>query len=575
MRIELMLAAVAAFAGVSGFAAETADPRVRTFIDPVRIVWKSQSTGFGDRCKVTGEEKLVTPKRGQIPEVQWGQAVGCRLENNGLPAGVLLDFGREIHGGVLLGFEGPIGHKVRLRFGESVAEAMSEIGERGATNDHAVRDQVLEIPHMGDLEYGNTGFRFLRIDLITPGRTTLEFAQAVSLMRPMKRHGAFVCSDERLNRIWETSVRTVHNCCQRYVWDGIKRDRLVWIGDLHPEMTVITSVFGDDPIVPESLVLRRTQTPPGEWMGLSSYNMWWIRCVRDWYFYTGDVAFLRDNAAYLRANEDLLTANVSPEGKCIAKARPFLDWPSLHNKPATDAGMQALITMAFRNAAEIESALGETARAEKMRALAARTAAYRVEPHACKQAAALLALHGFAEPRRMFDEVLGRGGVKDVSTFYGYYMLEAMCAAGERQFALDTVRDFWGAMLDMGATSFWENFDVAWTNNAFRIDELPVAGKKDVHGDYGEFCYPGFRHSLCHGWAGGPAAWCIGHVLGIRPLDPGCKTVEVKPFLGDLSWAEGALALPKGRSVRVRVEKRADGTLKTDVAAPPDVTIRR
>jgi hypothetical protein len=47
---------------------------------------------------------------------------------------------------------------------------------------------------------------------------------------------------------------------------------------------------------------------------------------------------------------------------------------------------------------------------------------------------------------------------------------------------------------------------VAWTNNAFRIDELPVAGKKDIHGDYGEFCYKGFRHSLCHGWSSGPAA---------------------------------------------------------------------
>ena len=21
---------------------------------------------------------------------------------------------------------------------------------------------------------------------------------------------------------------------------------------------------------------------------------------------------------------------------------------------------------------------------------------------------------------------------------------------------------------------------------------------KDIHGDYGEFCYKGFRHSLCH-----------------------------------------------------------------------------
>ena len=177
----------------------------------------------------------------------------------------------------------------------------------------------------------------------------------------------------------------------------------------------------------------------------------------------------------------------------------------------------------------------------------------------------MLALSDLAEPKRMFDEVLGKNGHEGVSTFYGYYMLEAMSKSGANQRALDTIRDFWGAMLDVGATSFWENFSLAWTNNCFRIDELPIAGKKDIHGDYGEFCYPGFRHSLCHGWSCGPASWCIQHLLGIRVLEPGCLSIEIKPFLGDLDWAEGAMALPDGGCIKVRVEKRTDGTLKTDV----------
>jgi H/ACA ribonucleoprotein complex subunit 4 len=29
----------------------------------------------------------------------------------------------------------------------------------------------------------------------------------------------------------------------------------------------------------------------------------------------------------------------------------------------------------------------------------------------------------------------------------------------------------------------------------------------DIHGDFGDHCYRGFRHSLCHGWASGPTAW--------------------------------------------------------------------
>ena len=43
--------------------------------------------------------------------------------NGGEAPGVLLDFGRELHGGVQLGVAaGAHGMRVRLRFGESVAE---------------------------------------------------------------------------------------------------------------------------------------------------------------------------------------------------------------------------------------------------------------------------------------------------------------------------------------------------------------------------------------------------------------------------------------------------------------------
>ena len=102
---------------------------------------------------------------------------------------------------------------------------------------------------------------------------------------------------------------------------------------------------------------------------------------------------------------------------------------------------------------------------------------------------------------------------------------------------------------------------------------MPVAGKKDVHGDFGAYCYKGFRHSLCHGWSSGPAAFCIEHVLGIRSLDVGCKTIEVKPNLGGLEWAEGAMALPGGYRIEVRVERTSSGSLRTRINAPQGVKV--
>ena len=73
--------------------------------------------------------------------------------------------------------------------------------------------------------------------------------------------------------------------------DGPKRDRLVWIGDLHPETMTVATVFGNQPIVPASLDLIRDETPLPKWMnGISSYSMWWVLIHRDWYRHQGDVA---------------------------------------------------------------------------------------------------------------------------------------------------------------------------------------------------------------------------------------------------------------------------------------------
>ncbi len=169
---------------------------------------------------------------------------------------------------------------------------------------------------------------------------------------------------------------------------------------------------------------------------------------------------------------------------------------------------------------------------------------------------------------------MAAGGIQGMSTFYGYYMLEARAKAGDRQGALDALRSYWGGMLDLGATSFWEDFNPEWAVNAGRIDELPVPGKTDIHGDRGEFCYAGFRHSLCHGWASGPAPWLTAHVLGIQVAAAGCRTVRVTPFLGELAWAEGAFPTPLG-VVRVRHEKQAGGRISSAVTAPEGVTIQR
>ena len=133
------------------------------------------------------------------------------------------------------------------------------------------------------------------------------------------------------------------------------------------------------------------------------------------------------------------------------------------------------------------------------------------------------------------------------------------------------IEKYWGKMLKMGATTFWEDFDVSWCENAARIDEVVPEGKVDIHGDFGKYCYKGFRHSLCHGWASGSTAFMSNKILGVNILEPGCKKVEIKPDLGNLNWAKGKFPTPYGEII---IEHRVqNGKIVSEVSAPLGIEI--
>lgn len=551
-----------------------ADPRVRQYVLPKRIVWTSQ----GDGIEVSNAESLLRDKSGQVTLDAHDP---CILSSKGSqPAGVLLDFGREIHGGIqIMVWNTKTGKptRLRVRFGESVSEAMSDIGgDKNATNDHAVRDQTCLVPWLGTHEIGNTAFRFVRIDLAEPDSFVhLKLARAVFIYRDLPYVGSFRCNDDRLNKIWETGAYTVQLNMQDYLWDGAKRDRLVWIGDMHPETMTICSVFGPQDIVPQSLDLIRQETPLPKWMnGISSYSMWWVLIQHSWYRYTGDKTYLAQQKDYLVKLLDQLAQCVGSDNQEKMPEGRFLDWPSSENKPAIHAGLQALLTMTLKAGGELCQVLNENTTRAKCLAAAERLKTVQPDPNGSKQAAALLALAGLGDAQTLNRNVMAVDGPRRMSTFYGYYVLQARAMAGDYQGSLDCIRQYWGGMLDVGATTFWEDFDLAWLDNAGRIDELVPPGKKDIHGDYGNYCYKGFRHSLCHGWASGPTAWLSEHVLGVTILEPGCKTVQIEPHLGDLAWVEGSYPTPLG-PIFIKHVKNPDGTIRTTVKAPKGVRVKK
>jgi len=541
------------------------------YLTPTRIVWKSDSTGK----YVKDAEYLLKPGTGQADLIKGEYFV---ISNDGKGNnGIVLDFGREIQGGIEIvvprGNRNPAG-TVRIRFGESVAETMSEIGEHNSTNDHAMRDFRVTLPWLGRLQIGESGFRFVRIDLVDTNATLrLKEVNAIFRYRSIPYVGSFSCNDEKLNKIWMTGAYTVHLNMQDYLWDGVKRDRLVWVGDMHPEVMTINSVFGYNDIVSKSLDFAKTEAPLPNYMnGIGSYSIWWILIQRDWYFYQGNLQYLKQQHSYLAALIKQLSEKIAPDGSEMLDGERFLDWPSSDDKNAIHAGLQSLMVMGFQAGAELSRILGDKDAKELCEQSISKLKKHIPATGGSKQASALLAIAGLMTPGEANDKVLSQEGVHKMSPFYGYYMLIAKAMAGDYKGAIKDIREFWGAMLDLGATTFWEDFNIDWMRNAARIDEPVPAGKIDVHGQYGGYAYKGFRHSLAHGWASGPTSWLTKYVLGVNVLEPGCKRIQISPHLGDLEWVKGAFPTPYG-VLKIEHKKQRDGSIKTTYVKPKGITI--
>ena len=529
------------------------DPRKRRYLLPARILWQSG---------IKNADALLDATE---------STCDMRYGGDAAPA-ILLDFGREIHGGVQIWNTVRSPHepiRVRVRFGESAVEAMRETDQ-----DHAIHDEVLKVPWYGYQEFGNTGFRFVRIELVDKGaHLVLKSLRAVFLYRDLEYKGSFHCPDERLNTVWDTGAYTTHLCMQDMLWDGIKRDRLVWIGDMHPETMVINTVFGGVDVVPISLDYVRDITPLPKWMnGISSYSLWWLRIQKCWYLFHGDRAYLEAQREYLKGLLAQLIAQIGGDNRENMGGHRFLDWPSSDDPAAIHAGLHALLTMTLEEGAWLCEVLGEEATRQQCLDGVARLKQYTPPTSHTKQANALLALAGLRDATEINTDELARDPLSGVSTFYGYYVLQARAMAGDYAGALHVIRNYWGAMLDLGATTFWEDFNLEWTKDGAPIDELVPEGKKSIHADYGNYCYKGLRHSLCHGWASGPTAWLSEHVLGFRPLEPGCRKLLVEPHLADLDYAEGTFPTPEG-VVKVRHEKTTSGEVKTDISAPDGIEV--
>jgi len=395
---------------------------------------------------------------------------------------------------------------------------------------------------------------------------------------PVARRGTFRCSDTLLNRIYDVSEYTFHLNTREFFIDGIKRDRWVWSGDGYQSFLMNYYSFFNSQTVTSTLMALRGKDPVTSHVNtIMDYTFYWFMGIYDYYLYTGDQTFITQVYPRMQSMMDYCLQRRNKDGlmEGLAGDWIFIDWADGLSKKGEVSFEQLLLCRSLETMS-LCADLMHDAKAVQYRQMATDLKAKIFSYYWNDNKKAFVHSRVNGEPTdnvtrytNMFaiffnylsdiqkqgvkQNVLLNDKVQKITTPYmRFYELEAMCALGEQQYVLDEIKNYWGGMLQNGATTFWEEY------NPNR--------KGDEH--YAMYGRP-FGKSLCHAWGASPIYLFGKYYLGVQPTSPAYKTYTIQPVTGGLKWIEGTVPTPNGlvnvycsaKQIKVKADEGA-GTLK-------------
>ncbi len=463
-------------------------------------------------------------------------------------SGKLFDFGRETFG--FIKFHGLKGRgQLDIVFGESKEEALSvnhaETLDKLQINLDTKTDSTLAL---------SKAFRYVYI--VPGGNVTYDSVSMLYEYANVQEPGNFSCSDDLINKIYEVSKYTFHLNTREFFIDGIKRDRWIWSGDAYQSYLMNYYLFFDAPTVQRTLYALRGKDPVTSHINtIMDYSFYWFMGVYDYYLYTGDKAFINQLYPRMQSMMDFClnrrNANGFVEG--LAGDWIFIDWAKGLSKQGEVSFEQLLLARSLETMAICASLVNDDQGHQRYQKLAddLKVNLFSVYWDQSKHALVHSRVKGqrssnvtryanmFAIFFDYFDDsqkqevkthVLLNDSIQKITTPYmRFYELEALCAMGEQKYVLKEMKDYWGGMLNLGATSFWEEYD-------------PTKKGAEHYAMYGRE----FGKSLCHAWGASPIYLLGKYYLGVKPTSAGYATYNIEPNLGGLQWMQGTVPTPGG-----------------------------
>jgi alpha-L-rhamnosidase len=431
--------------------------------------------------------------------------------------------------------------------------------------------------HTDRFESGDpAGGRYVIVVLRGSGQVTVREIAVQERLRPRPPGPYFCCSDRVLDEIYLAGLRTVDLTAQDAYVDCPTREQRAWTGDsvVHQSVDLLTNPDWrlarwhpelaasprSDGMLPMAVACDLEHI--GE-VDIPDWSLHWIRSVHNLYRWTGD----RDCvAALMPVAENVLRwfQRFVRDGLLTDVAGwVLLDWASVQGSGAS-AVLNGLWGRALQDFAEMARWLGDSGREEWARAIHSvlarayqafwddRRGGYRdwlcrekLLPQLSEHASAAAAVGGlvpcnqrqavlrFLTHRSVLvrsAQTFGRmplyvamaplpapdwdteSQVVAAQPFFRYVVHDAVAALGGATSISALCRD-WQTFLDAGETTWPET----WQGG-----------------------------SHCHGWSATPSRDLPLYTLGVSPAEPGFALARVRPQLGDLAWARGAVPTPAG-----------------------------
>ncbi len=467
---------------------------------------------------------------------------------------VTLDFGSEVFGWLELEIDAPEGATLDLYGFEAFVD--------GHPHWTQIEDNVRYTAREGKQFFHSVAARGLRYLIVTARDfdepINVRMIRCLFSSTPTPATGAFRCSDDRLNRIYDMCAHTMRCCMSDTFVDCPLYEQALWVGDARNEALISYACFGSYEFAKRNWRLAaqsmfrspvvESRVPSGSPGVIPAWAMLWIIGCEETYLHDGDLEFLREMfphvARCLRSFMDMR----NEQGLMFMHTWNFLDWAPMDTPAdAVVAHQNMWLVKALRTGARMAELVGKQEEVEPFgRAAEELTAAINEHLFSYDQQVYLDCIRADGSPSPVVSQqthtvaylcdVVPERQLSRVarliadppdewvtagSPFAMFFVMEALAKLGRHDLIVDWTREYWGEMLDAGATTAWE-----------MLHET---------------------RSYCHAWSAGPAYFLPSYQLGVRPLLPGFEKASIAPVPVDLDWCEGRMPTPHGE-IAVRWE---------------------